>query len=71
MQTAVQEGLILFDERGQYSPRVDLLRLDIQKRTSKNPELLSDIKHWTPALIQELKGVFKNKEVCCYILLLP
>lgn len=64
VKRTLDSTLKLVDKRNQpFIPSVDLLRLDMEKQTNDNPELLSDIKDWKIHLIKELNKLFKNKKV--------
>lgn len=57
--------LQVFDKCGRcYTPRVDLLRLDVKSVVAgENPELLSNIRDWTTDDMDKLKRIYPNKEV--------
>ena len=70
VQRTLRKDLVLQDVRGNaFAPKVDLLRLDIEKATGErgqrgqNPELLSNIMDWKPKHITELKNIYHNKKV--------
>ena len=64
VQRTLQDMLQVRDSQGNlFIPAVDLLRLDVNKETDNNPEILCDITQWNADLITKLKMIYANKQV--------
>lgn len=64
VQRTLQDILEVADSQGNvFKPAVNLLRLDVNKETDSNPEILCDIKQWNADLITRLKMIYANKQV--------
>ena len=64
VQRTLQDMLEVRDSQGNlFRPAVNLLRLDVNKETDNNPEILCDITQWNADLITKLKMIYANKQV--------
>lgn len=64
IQRTLQNMLEVANSQGTFfKPAVNLLRLDVNKETDKNPEILCDIRQWNADLITKLKMIYAKKQV--------